>query len=78
MVALPGFPSALEGEDISLRMFGVADDNSFTSDAVDFRHADLTDLTPGSILITYHNVTEISKIVSLAEIQRRADNNCKR
>lgn len=33
MVTLPGFPSLLEGEDISLRMFGVADDNSFTSEA---------------------------------------------
>ncbi|MGW3888339.1 hypothetical protein ACWD69_06605 [Micromonospora chokoriensis] len=52
-VRLEGFPpDPAPDPDEAFRLYGVADDSSFTSHAVNFRFAEVADLRPGSVLIT--------------------------
>ncbi|MDG4782975.1 hypothetical protein O7614_25245 [Micromonospora sp. WMMD961] len=77
-VRLEGFPPDPAPEpDEAFRMYGVADDNSFTSHAVSFRFAEVADLRPGSILITevVDNLDE-QRTVSMEEFASLAEDEC--
>ncbi|SCE99276.1 hypothetical protein GA0070612_2799 [Micromonospora chokoriensis] len=58
-------------------MYGVADDNSFTSHAVTFRFAEVADLRPGSVLITeVVDSLDEQRTVSMEEFASLAKDEC--
>jgi hypothetical protein len=65
-------PTSATDPDASFRMYGVGEDNSFTSNSVDFRLNELAGLKPGSILITtWNNGGQAQRIVTLDELASR-------
>lgn len=65
-------PKSATDPDTAFRMYGFAEDASFTSNSVDFRLSELAGLKPGSILITtLNNGDQVQQSVSLDEFTRR-------
>ncbi|GIJ10957.1 hypothetical protein ACFFMR_17115 [Micromonospora andamanensis] len=77
-VQLPGFPpDPAPDRRAAFRMYGVADNSSFTTHAVTFRLPELAGLRPGSVLITtVVRNDEVPRYVSLDEFARLGSDEC--
>ncbi|SIN33974.1 hypothetical protein [Micromonospora cremea] len=77
-VPLESFPPGSGADpDVAYAMYGVADDNSFTTHRVDFRVGELTDLAAGSVLVTeIVEGEEVQVTLSLEEFAHRGENEC--
>lgn len=70
-------PESVADPDAAFHMYGVADDNSFTSHRVSFRLSDLTDLAPGSILVTgIADGEKVQRSLTLEEFARQGRDEC--
>ncbi|SFC14965.1 hypothetical protein [Micromonospora sediminimaris] len=77
-VQLPGFPSdPAPDRRAAFRMYGVADNSSFTTHAVTFRLPELAGLRPGSVMTTaIVSNDEVPRYVSLDEFARLGRAEC--